>query len=76
MTTAEARERKRQRTAGYIRLDLNRLAWERSEIQAEYQRVTDIYARHLERLKKLAAKNTEAMRRLYAKAEAELTPRP
>lgn len=40
---------------------LNRLQAERADIQEEYQRVSEIYLRHLERINKKAARNRGAM---------------
>lgn len=59
MDAALIKAARRKRAVSHVETQLNRLKWEKSEIQAEYQRVSDIYARHLERINKLAAKNRD-----------------
>lgn len=68
----ELRQRRARRFAKGVEGDLDRLDWERREIQAEYRRVSETYARHLERLSKKANRNVLAIAALRGQVEAEL----
>ena len=76
LSTTAIRAKRRQRVADKVRTSLARLSWERQEILDEYRKVSDTYARHLERLNAKARRNSEAMADLAAELETfeEINP--
>lgn len=72
LTAAQIREKRRQRAIQAATSELARLSYERQEIHDEYQRVSGIYARQLERIKKKAENNGIAMKALRDKTNVTL----
>lgn len=64
LTAEQRRERRRDRLVAPLRSQLRRLTWERQEIQDEYRKAAEVYARKLEKLKVKAERNAAAMRQL------------
>jgi hypothetical protein len=64
-TVDQLRQRRLARRVEPLKGELNRLNWERQQLREEYVRVAGIYAGHLERIKKKAKKNNNAMQALH-----------
>lgn len=68
---AERRLARRERWINRVKGELNRLTYERSEIEDEFRLASEIYARKIERLAKKSAKNVADVRKLAQKVESE-----
>lgn len=66
LTLEAIKAKYRKRVVDETTSALKRLAYERQEIREEYERVSGVYARHLERLTAKAAKNVASLRNYQA----------
>jgi hypothetical protein len=71
MSNETIRSRQRMRRAEGIERELKRLNWERSLIQEEYRRVSEVYARHLERLGRRAASNRQEVENIATRMASD-----
>lgn len=66
LTLEQIKAKYRRRVVEQTTSALKGLEYERQQIREEYERVSEIYARHLERLNKKMAKNVASYRNLQA----------